>query len=682
MRRRGWAAAALIAGAVWLSVPAVGSAQVADSVSIRIRESLRRLDLPPSAEPDTLAADSLAVTELAVVARPGAPAPRSADSVIAALQALPGYDATQYRGTTADFDVATRVLVLHGDSVRRASVIRQGTELTADSVIEYDEARGTIRAEGRPLFTAPEGDPVQSQRVIYDIATQRGSAFGARTRYSEGATWYVTGDLPSVTPGVVYGVHTDFTSCDLEVPHYHFSADHIKIVAGRILVARPVRLYFADVPVAWLPFIAQSLGTGRASGLLTPRFSVNDIVRTSGGYQRRVSNVGFYWAMSDYADATVALDWFSGNFTSLTGSFRYGWLRQFLNGSLNMRRYWRDEGGTELAFDTNHGWKMDERTSLRVAARYSSSTDFVRRNSFDPREVTQSINSTGGIDRRFDWGNLSLSGNRDQFLSDDRVEMTLPQAQLNLSTITLFRAPALRSRWFNNLTWSGGMNGERRMIDRSPRPGDSITTATADLRNVRAGARSSFGLGNLSWSQSLTVDRGSVLQLPLGFLTPLPALGMTPSGRALVRSAADAAAVEAAQTVGDVAQTNVTWSTRVGYQQTLIGVHDHHAAAVAVRQLAPRRHTRRVARRLRGGARPARSRGQPQVRPVRVLSGGRAVRGHPAQDLARPQLLLRSRGDVDSPPGTRVRAPGDPAPQGADLQLKPDLRGQAEGSAR
>ena len=33
-----------------------------------------------------------------------------------------------------------------------------------------------------------------------------------------------------------------------------------------------VKLYFADVPVAWLPFFAQSLGSGRASGILTPRF--------------------------------------------------------------------------------------------------------------------------------------------------------------------------------------------------------------------------------------------------------------------------------------------------------------------------------------------------------------------------------------------------------------------------
>jgi hypothetical protein len=534
-------------------------------------ESLRRLDRPPGADTGA-AADSLAVTTFQVVSRPGQAQARPAmDSVMAAILGLSGYEATRYRGTAADYDATARLLIIQGDSINRAGIDRQGTQLTADSVIRYDEENGLIRAEGLPLLSPAEGDPVQSRRILYDVVAQRGSAIGARTEYSQGATWFVTGDLPSVTPSVVYGEHTDFTSCDLTVPHYHFSADEIKIVAGNILVARPVRLYFADVPVAWLPFFAQSLGTGRASGLLTPRFGVNDIVRTSGGYRRRVSNVGFYWAMSDYTDATLALDWFSGNFTSLTGSFRYNWLRQFLNGSVNLRRYWRDEGGSELAFDTDHDWQMDERTSLRLSARYTSSTDFVRRNSFNPLEVTQSINSMGGIDRRYNWGNLSVSGTRDQYLSDDRVEMTLPALQLNLATITLFRAPALQANWYNNVTWSGGLHGQRRSTDRSPVVEGLITAANRDVRNLTGGVRSSLGLGHLSLSQGVNIERSSVFQLPVGSLNP--PLGLSPSGRLLLPTTATvpAYALDPTQTLADVTQANVTWRSSIGYQQTLIG---------------------------------------------------------------------------------------------------------------
>ncbi len=554
-----------------LSVPAPAASQVEDSVTLRIRESLRLLERAPAPDTATLPGDTAALGPgaRAVSRRAGRSVGASRDTVAAALLGLSGYDATQYRGLAAEFDAAERMLVLQGDSARRASLQREGTALTADSVIRYDETRRRIAGWGRPVFTPAEGDPVESRQIIFDLEQERGTALGARTHFSEGANWYVTGDLPSVSPETVFGTETHFTSCDLEVPHYHFTADQVKIVAGRILVARPVRLYFADVPVAWLPFIAQNLGSGRASGLLTPRFSLNDIVRTSGGYRRRVSNVGFYWAISDYADATVAFDWFSDNFTSVTGSVRYAWTRQFLNGNVNVRRYWQHEGGSQLAFDTNHDWRMDERTSLRLSGRYSSSSEFLRRNSFDPREITQTINSTGGLDRRFGWGNVSVSGNRDQYLSDDRVEMTLPQLQLNLSSITLFRAPPGRGSWWNNLTWSGGAGGSRRTTDREPEIGEPVTAATADVENVTARVRSTISLGNLSWSKSVSLERASVLQVPIDFGLPGLGLGTSPTGRPLMSSAA--ATTEADEFLGDITRTDLNWQTSIGYQQRLIG---------------------------------------------------------------------------------------------------------------
>lgn len=545
------------------TVPAPLKAQAQDSVELRIRAALERLGREPAPDTVTLPLDTAG--ERPSARRAGGSA---GDSVVAALLGLGGYEATGYEGLAADFDATDRVLVLHGDSVQRAAITARGSELTADSVIRYHERTRRLDAVGRPVYTPAAGDEVQSEHVIVDFEQQRGTALGARTHYREGADWYMTGDLPSVSAETVYGAETHFTSCDLDVPHYHFRAKEVKIVAGRILVARPVKLYFGDVPVAWLPFIAQGLGSGRASGLLMPSFSVNDIVRTSGRYRRRVSNIGFYWAMSDYADATVALDWFSDNFTALTGRLRYAWARQFLEGSVNVRRYWEHDGSRQFAFDTDHSWQMDERTSLRLAARYSSSNEFLRRNSFDPREVTQSINSTGGFDRRFDWGNISLSGNRDQYLSDDRVRMTLPQVQLNLSTITLFRAPPARASWWNNLTWSGGASGSRRTIDRAREVGGPVTAANADTEDIDSRIRSSFNVGNLSWSQRLSIQRSSVFQIPMR-PAESEALGLSPSGRLLVPSAHSTTG--AATTLGDVARTDLDWQTSIGYQQQLIG---------------------------------------------------------------------------------------------------------------
>lgn len=438
---------------------------------------------------------------------------------------------------------------------RPARLLFDGREILADSAILYSERDRRVVTRGKTRSQDRTGDPLESSFLVYDLEEGRGTALDARTRYQEtGGEWIVLGDANAVYPGEAWLHDAMFTSCDLEVPHSHFGVDEIKVMSGGFLVARPVRLYFADVPVLWLPFIAQSIAGGRASGLLTPQFSLNDIVRNSQGYARRISNLGFYWAVNEYADASVGLDWFSDNFTALTGTMGYRWSRQFLDGSVSVRQYWREEGGKELAFDTRHRWEYDERTKFDMSARYASSSDFVRRNSFDPREITQSIDSDGGFSRRFDWGTVSLSANRRQFLSDDRVEQTLPSLNLTLQPITFLRAPAGRERFWNNLTWSGSGSFSERSEIRAPQPADSFRTDRADRGSRQARLTSSLSLGNLSISQSASLSEQIVRRVP--FL-PVEAGGVLPGAPLPVFT--------------DIGKEEVQWSSSLSYQQQLIG---------------------------------------------------------------------------------------------------------------
>ena len=320
---------------LWLAglavVTAFGSAGAQEQIGstrLRIRERLERLARPPGFDSVLYVQDSLRAAAALEGRRPGLGA--TGDSVAAALLRMPGFTLTEYDAGSATFEAEDRVLLLIAPEEGQATVTREGLEVAADTSILFDESSGLLRTTGNSTFTPPEGDPVESVTMIYDISEARGSATGAKTAFQEGgASWQVTGDMPFAASDSTFMSHAHFTSCEIEEPHYHFEANEIKIVGGNVLVARGVRLYFADVPVFWLPFVAQSLEQGRSSGLLTPRFSVNDIVRTSGGYRRRVSNMGFYWAMSDYSDALMALDWFSDNFLSVTSSVRYRFNRQF-----------------------------------------------------------------------------------------------------------------------------------------------------------------------------------------------------------------------------------------------------------------------------------------------------------------------------------------------------------------
>ncbi len=543
-----------------------------DSTLLRIQERLKGLSRPPGIDstyllPDSLLPDSLReLREAARARQPGArrpaPAPTpmraeapGSDTLLAALLALEGYSITEYESRGADFGAKDRRLLLLGTPEKHARLIFEGQEVTNDSALVYDEERGRVWTLGTDaVFRPKEGDPVHSRVIVFDVDGRRGTALDARTRFYSGADWIVHGELTSVTDSASHGTGLSFTSCELDEPHYHFAAKNVKIVRDNIMVARPVVLYFADVPVFWLPFMAQSLDRDRTSGLLTPSFSVNDIVRTSRGYRRRVSNIGFYWAMSDYYDSTVFLDWWSGEHVSLTGSVRYNWAQQFLSGGVNFRQFWRDGGGSEIAFDANNNWQVDERTSLRFRARYASSSSFVRQTSFDPVEVVQSIDSEGGLSRRFDFGNLTLSANRRQFLTDDRVEMTLPNLSLSLSPQTFFRASPGQARFFNNLTWSGSGSFRRSISERPPRPDTvAFSPSLADQVRTNASFNTNFSLGNLSLSSGITANESVVKGVPVE-TDPW----WRPEGVGLV-------------TLQDQAEADLNWNASLGYQQRLVG---------------------------------------------------------------------------------------------------------------
>ena len=143
------------------------------------------------------------------------------------------------RGAT--FQAGSRDLFLLADTTRKVSVNYEAGLLSADSSIHFNR-EDMVEARGRPVLTPPSGEPVESRRLLVNARTRQASAFGAETRYEEGAVWHVVGDLPRIQQNLVYATHARFTSCTLEVPHFHFGSNRVKVVRGNMLVAAPVQL--------------------------------------------------------------------------------------------------------------------------------------------------------------------------------------------------------------------------------------------------------------------------------------------------------------------------------------------------------------------------------------------------------------------------------------------------------
>ncbi|MBB4634591.1 putative LPS assembly protein LptD [Longimicrobium terrae] len=416
------------------------------------------------------------------------------DSLIDELLRLEGYVPVEYQGDSASFSNADRTLRLRGNPV----VTREGTRLQAADSIVYRERSDFVEVYGRPQVTG-EGQDIKGDVLFYDLNARRTSVRGAQTAINEsGATWFVRGNVTAEDEGTrVYATGSTFTSDDREDPAYYFKADRIKVIRNRILVGRPAYLYFRNVPVFVLPFIVKDLAQGRASGVLIPRFDVNDIVRTDArgdnqrGTGRQVSNIGYYWAINDYMGASLAYEWRSQSWQAVTGGYEFNWRRRFLRGNVSFQQFWR-ETGTDQNINGLGSWLPDERTTLNASANYTSNTRFERNRSIDPARQTSDISSTFALSRRMDWGQLATGGElRQSIATGDKTF----RSTFNISpqTITLFPAGEGGARWYNDGALTLGTDLQ---YDQSVRD-EGFARRLADEWNAGASLTSSIRFGSV-----------------------------------------------------------------------------------------------------------------------------------------------------------------------------------------
>ena len=358
------------------------------------------------------------------------------DSIMQALLAREGFAATRFGGDSVRYIITDQTILLGG----HAATLRDGEQLEADQ-ITYDNPNCQVLATGEPkLFQKGQAPTIaREMRVGICAGAERGVLDEAFTSMANGgANWFIRGNLAVDSSGKrLYGANTEFTSCDLPVPDYHFVAGQIKWVAQSVIVARPAVLYIRDVPVAWLPFIFQDTKRDRSSGILIPRFGFNDIVRTNRNYNRTVSNIGYYWAPNDYIDVTTALDWYSNRYTMVTGQLNYRWLDRFVAGSLRLSRQMESGGSASNVLHWDHRQSFDVTTSLTFNLNYQSDSRVQANNAIDLYASTAQISSQLNLMKKLSFGTLSVGGSRNEALRTGVGSMTFPQLSFSPTPISL-----------------------------------------------------------------------------------------------------------------------------------------------------------------------------------------------------------------------------------------------------
>lgn len=429
------------------------------------------------------------------------------DSLMQALMRQEGFRITRYAADSLTLLAPEKQIELTGSVL----VEREGSTLEADTV-RFFQADCRLLAVGQPtLFD--RNTVLQGENMSYNTCEHRGIVAEAFTLFNQtGADWFLRGALAVDSASVrIYARGSQVTSCDLPTPHYHFGAGSVKWVSNTIMVARPAVLYVRDVPVLWLPFIFQDMRQGRRSGLLVPRFGINDIVRPNRGYQRHVNNVGFYLALNDYTDFQASLDWWSGTMVTVNGGLQYRWLNRFLDGSLSVSRIWefgeRGAGRRSLRLGWRHNQSFDMRTRLNADIDYVTSASVLERNAVDPRLATANLRSTANFSKQFDWGSLNLGGTRTQDLSNGVVTMNLPTLSFTPRPINFGEA----------VTWSPGFSLSNTQTLRQPagllpvppvegRP--TVDSLFVDGRSTQLQISSPLRIGSWNWPNAFSITDG------------------------------------------------------------------------------------------------------------------------------------------------------------------------------
>ena len=371
-----------------------------------------------------------------------------------ALLNRPGYEVTRYQGVKVTFNAKSRTLYLEGAP---AGVGRGATVLIGDT-ITYNDSTKIVLARGDTLVlrdpSRGSSDVIALGQMRYNVELRRGSVTNISTAVESGEKWYVFGAAAGFVNDTTGGRSTRFyarngsiTSCDDSIPDYHFQSKEIKLVSKNLLVARPAVLYIGDVPVFWLPFIFQDMRSGRRSGLLTPRFGVNEIFRNTPSYRRHVDNLGYYFAFSDYMDAQVSLDWRSGAASSesdpgwlrLNGEWRYRWLDRFLTGRFGVSQDWQRDGRRNTSLSWAHQQDFSQSTHLTTDLNYVTSTALRRENTFDPRQVLATIQSRVNYQQKIGPASFSIGGDRRQYPGRSEVTQNFPNFSISTPTLSLGR---------------------------------------------------------------------------------------------------------------------------------------------------------------------------------------------------------------------------------------------------
>ncbi|MBN2424178.1 MAG: LPS-assembly protein LptD [Calditrichaceae bacterium] len=353
----------------------------------------------------------------------------------------------KYWAKKIDLSASGNIINLNGD----AKIAYQDMTLTA-AHIKINRRTNTLFAEGRPdsitsdgdtvltktpVFTEEGEEPMYGDFIEYNFKTKRGKISGGKTEMDPG--YYKGENIHKIGDSTLLVQTGYFTSCEhIDNPHYYFRSSRMRVIVKDKVIAEPVYLYIADVPVGWFPFAIFPNKKGRRSGILIPTYGESSV----GG--RYLRGMGYYWAPSDYFDADFMVDYYDRLGFAYRNRMQYK-VRYRLNGNLYAEYYPMNlqtgKKQSRWLFGFTHSQQIDKTFSIAGSGKFVSDKDYAKQLSPNMDErLNQNIQSS--ITARKNWrgtkNSMSFSASHNRNLSSGQEDWKFPNRYFSRSTSSLY----------------------------------------------------------------------------------------------------------------------------------------------------------------------------------------------------------------------------------------------------
>jgi len=449
--------------------------------------------------------------------------PAAGDEEPGRPRSFPGYaltDSLEYSAESICYLYDERKVVLEGN----AAVRYQGHTLKSGEIVYYQdydylEAVGIPDSTGKlthtPVFIDPDGQEMRGLKIKYNLRTRKGFIQRGRTEYERG--FMAAERIKRTAQDTLYIADGTYTTCDIEgKPHYYFAGRKMKFILNDKLIIKPIMGYVHDIPVFWFPFYVFPIKKGRQSGFLTPRYGSS---RRDGRY---LSNIGYYFAPSEYMDYKIAGTLRERNGWLVNNWFNYN-LRYRMSGSVfgsfeNRTGYGEDS--RQYKFRISHRQTISPTLSITGSGRFESSTysRYNSRNLFE--RLNRDMRSDFQITKRWKESGNSLIATASYVRNLDRntTEVSLPTISFRKQRALLFDSGGEKTRrkyektpmdtgdksWLNSIYYS--FNARFRNNDVSRDDGSSNYSRNLNMRTSLSSSRRLMGWLVTEPSMNLSED--------------------------------------------------------------------------------------------------------------------------------------------------------------------------------